>query len=55
MLTIAGWTHVSVLVYPDAQGALAYFYLPALLLISLPLGYGVGRALAKALLPRLTP
>ena len=55
MLTIAGWTHVSVLVYPDAQGALAYFYLPVLLLISLPLGYGVGRALAKALLPRLTP
>lgn len=55
MLTIAGWTHVSVLVHPDAQGALAYFYLPVLLLISLPLGYGVGRALAKALLPRLTP
>ena len=38
-----------------ALGLLSYFYLPALLLISLPLGYGVGRALAKALLPRLTP
>lgn len=54
MVTIAGWTHISVLIYPDAQGALAYFYLPALLLISLPIGYGIGRALAKALLPRLT-
>lgn len=54
MLTIAGWTHISVLIYPDAQGALAYFYLPALLLLSLPIGYGIGRALAKALLPRLT-
>lgn len=55
MLTIAGWTHFSVLINPDAQGALAYFYLPVLLLLSLPLGYGAGRALAKALLPRLTP
>ncbi len=54
MLTIAGWTHISVLIYPDAQGALAYFYLPVLLVVSLPLGYGMGRALAKALLPRLT-
>ncbi|CAE6688713.1 MAG: hypothetical protein H8K06_12945 [Nitrospira sp.] len=54
MLAIAGWTHISVLIYPDAQGALAYFYLPALLLLSLPVGYGLGRALAKALLPRVT-
>lgn len=54
MLIIAGWTHIMVLIYPDAQGALAYFYLPALLLLSLPIGYGIGRALAKVLLPRST-
>ncbi len=54
MLTIAGWTHISVLIHPDAQGALAYFYLPALLLIGLPVGYGIGRALAKALWLRVT-
>ncbi len=54
MLVIAGWTHISVLIHPDAQGALAYFYLPLLLLISLPFGYGIGRLLAKALVPRLT-
>lgn len=54
MLAIAGWTHISVLIHPDAQGALAYFYLPLLLLISLPFGYAIGRLLAKALVPRLT-
>ena len=55
MVLVAGWTHIEVLIYPDAQGALAYFYLPILLLALLPLGYGLGRALAKALLPRLSP
>ena len=50
---IATWVHVDVLIHPDAQGALAYFYLPILLLTILPFGYGLGRALAKAFLPRL--
>lgn len=54
MALIAGWIHVDVLIHPDAQGALAYFYLPILLLGILPLGYGLGRALAKAVLPRLS-
>ncbi len=54
MVLIAGWIHVEVLIHPDAQGALAYFYLPILLLTILPLGYGLGRALAKAFLPRLS-
>lgn len=55
LVLVAGWTHIEVLIHPDAQGALAYFYLPILLLALMPLGYGLGRALAKALLPRLTP
>jgi hypothetical protein len=54
MVLIAGWIHVEVLIHPDAQGALAYFYLPILLVTILPLGYGLGRALAKAFLPRLS-
>ncbi|MCC6965118.1 MAG: hypothetical protein IT391_02385 [Nitrospira sp.] len=54
MVLIAGWVHVEVLIHPDAQGALAYFYLPILLLMILPFGYGLGRALAKAFLPRLS-
>lgn len=54
MILIAGWIHVDVLIHPDAQGALAYFYLPILLLGILPFGYGLGRALAKAFLSRLS-
>lgn len=54
MVLIAGWIHIDVLIHPDAQGALAYFYLPVLLLAILPLGYGLGRALAKVFLPRLS-
>ncbi|MGC3973533.1 MAG: hypothetical protein QM771_04020 [Nitrospira sp.] len=52
MVLIAAWVHVDVLIHPDAQGALAYFYLPILLLTVLPFGYGLGRALAKAVLSR---
>ena len=55
MALIAAWVHVDVLIHPDAQGALAYFYLPILLLVVLPLGYGLGRALAKLFLPRVSP
>lgn len=54
MALIAAWVHVDVLIHPDAQGALAYFYLPILLLMMLPFGYGLGRALAKIFLPRLS-
>lgn len=52
MLITAGWTHVDVLLHPDAQGALAYFFLPILLLLILPVGYGLGRVLARVLMPR---
>jgi hypothetical protein len=54
MVLIASWIHIDVLIHPDAQGALAYFYLPILLLTILPFGYGLGRALAKIFLPRLS-
>jgi hypothetical protein len=37
------WTHLSALMYPNAQGALVYFFLPYVQLILIPLGYGIGR------------
>jgi hypothetical protein len=43
MLGVSFWTHLSALMYPDAQGALVYFFLPYVLLVLIPLGYGVGR------------
>ncbi len=51
MLAVASWTHGDVLIHPDAQGALAYFFLPIVLLLMLPVGYAVGRLAAKVLLP----
>ena len=51
MLAVASWTHVDVLIHPDAQGALAYFFLPIVLLLLLPVGYIVGRLAARVLLP----
>lgn len=51
MLAVTVWTHVDVLIHPDAQGALAYFFLPIVLLLLLPVGYGVGRLAARVLLP----
>src|SRR5919112_1731091 len=47
MLAVAIWTHVDVLLHPDAQGALAYFFLPIILLLLLPGGYAVGRLAAR--------
>ena len=40
---VSFWTHLSALMYPDAQGALVYFFLPFILLVLMPLGYGAGR------------
>lgn len=54
MLAVTGWTHVDVLIHPDAQGALAYFLLPIVLLLLLPVGYGIGRLAARVLLPHRT-
>ncbi len=42
---LSGWTHVSTLLYPDAQSALAYVFLPFVLLIAFPVSYAVGRLL----------
>jgi len=47
MLVLASWTHIGVLLYPDAQGALVYAFLPISLLLLLPIGYAVGRLAAK--------
>lgn len=52
MFIAAGWTHIDVLLHPDAQGALAYFFLPIILLLILPAGYGLGRVMARILMPR---
>ena len=52
MLVLASWTHLEVLLHPDAQGALAYLYLPVILSAGIPVGYGLGRLLARLLLPR---
>jgi hypothetical protein len=43
MFGIAFWTHLSALLYPDAQGALVYFFLPYILVVLTPLGYAMGR------------
>lgn len=43
MFGVTFWTHLSALMYPDAQGALVYFFLPFILLVLIPLGYGAGR------------
>ena len=40
---VSAWAHIEVVVHPDAQGALAYFFLPIYLLGLIPLGYGCGR------------
>ena len=43
MFGIAFWTHLSALLYPDAQGTLVYFFLPYILVVLIPLGYAMGR------------
>lgn len=43
------WTHVTTLWYPDAQGALAYVFLPIVLIGLIPVGYTVGRGLGHLL------
>jgi len=43
MFGVSFWTHLSALMYPDAQGALVYFFLPYILLVLMPIGYGLGR------------
>lgn len=49
MTGLSLWTHTSVLLYPDAQGALAYLFLPVVLVLASVGGYGIGRLLARRL------
>jgi hypothetical protein len=50
LVGLSVWTHVVTLWHPDAQGALAYIFLPVLLLGLMPVGYAVGRGLATLIL-----
>jgi hypothetical protein len=43
MFGVNFWTHLSALLYPDIQGTLVYFFLPYIVLVLIPLGYGIGR------------
>jgi len=47
MLGVNFWAHLSALMYPDAQDALVYFFLPYVLIVLIPLGYGIGRVLLR--------
>ncbi len=48
------WIHVTILLHPDAQGAIAYFFLPVVLLILLPVGYAGGRLIGTLLIHETT-
>jgi HEAT repeats len=49
LVGLCAWTHVMTLWFPDAQGALAYFFLPFVLLGFMPVGYAVGRGVGALL------
>ncbi len=40
---LSAWAHIGTTLYPDAQGALVYLFLPIYLLGLIPLGYALGR------------
>jgi hypothetical protein len=42
MTTVSIWIQVTILFHPDAQGAIAYLFLPVVLLVLLPVGYAGG-------------
>ena len=50
LLGLAAWTHVMTLWYPDAQGALAYVFLPFAQVIVVPVSYAAGRLLGRILI-----
>ncbi|TKB34487.1 MAG: hypothetical protein E8D51_02950 [Nitrospira sp.] len=49
LLGLAAWTHVMTLWFPDAQGALAYVFLPFAQIIVTPVSYAAGRLLRHVL------
>jgi hypothetical protein len=52
---LSTWVHVEVLIHPDAQGALAYFFLPIYLLGLIPIGYALGRLAGRFLFAQPAP
>jgi len=50
LLGLGIWTHVMTLWYPDAQGALAYLFLPFWQILLMPLAYAGGRLLGLLLI-----
>ncbi|WP_455377268.1 hypothetical protein [Petrachloros mirabilis] len=49
LIGFSAWIHVTTLWFPDAQGAIAYIFLPFVLLIVTPVAYVIGRSLGKFL------
>ncbi len=49
---LSAWTHLATLWHPDAQGALAYVFLPIVLAAAIPVAYLLGWASAFALQAR---
>lgn len=49
IIAVSLWIHVTILLHPDAQGAIAYLFLPMVLLALLPVGYVVGRLIGTLL------
>jgi len=45
LVGLSAWVHGMTLWFPDAQGALAYFFLPFVLLGLMPVSYALGRGL----------
>ncbi len=52
---LSAWVQIAVVVHPDAQGALAYFFLPIYLLGLIPIGYAVGRLAGDLLFKQTAP
>ena len=50
LVGLSAWTHVMTLWYPDAQGALAYFFLPFWQVLLMPLSYAGGRLVGALLI-----
>ena len=49
LVGLSAWVHVMTLWFPDAQGALAYFFLPFVLLGLMPVSYAIGRGIGLLL------
>lgn len=52
---LSAWAHIGTTLYPDAQGALVYFFLPIYLLGLIPLGYAAGRLVGTLMFRKPVP